>query len=234
VRYEAARLCGALLLIAAACSSSRSLSHPSTSDAPVASTTIDRAGSLGVPRTYTQACANEPSVCEPGASGALPAALLRPLRLPTVAHDSRCPTSTGTTVNNAYFGGVALGRGPVRPIPAARGDLVHGVVQLSTATGVPGWLGFKTLWFSTPSYQGPWMVRAKRLDGPGPIAFGETPTLEPLVVPPGETLNASAGFRTAPGGTWVKSPGCYGWQVDGLTFSNTIVVNAVLATRAPN
>jgi hypothetical protein len=132
------------------------------------------------------------------------------------------------TVTTPYFGGVALGQGPVRPIPAAAGDLSRGIVNLSTDTGTPGWLAFKTLWFSVPSYQGPFIVRAKRLDGSGPIAFGESPTLAPLVVPPGETVNSHAGYRTAPGGTWVKAPGCYGWQVDGLTFSDVIVVDAVL------
>jgi hypothetical protein len=52
--------------------------------------------------------------------------------------------------------------------------------------------------------------------------------IAPLVVPPGPTLNSGEGYREAPGGLWVKAPGCYAWQVDGLTFSETIVVHAVL------
>lgn len=35
------------------------------------------------------------------------------------------------------------------------------------------------------------------------------------------------GYRTVPGSTWVKSPGCYAWQVDGRGFSEVIVVDAV-------
>ncbi len=119
----------------------------------------------------------------------------------------------------------------MRPIPAVDGDLRHGIVLLSSNSGVAGWLAFKTLWFSAPAYRGPFLIRAQRLDGQGPIAFGETPILSPLVVPPGETLNSHAGYRTAPGGTWVKAPGCYGWQIDGLNFSEVIVVDAVL--RSP-
>ncbi len=71
------------------------------------------------------------------------------------------------------------------------------------------------------------MVRAKRLDGPGPVYCGETPTLGPLVVPPGPTINSSSGYRTAPAGTWVKHPGCYAWQVDGLSFRELIVADAL-------
>ena len=219
-----------VVLALAACSSSHGPSHlPRPSRTPIATTpTTERSDALSIPDTYEQACLNEPSVCEHNTTGVVPDALKRPLRLETVGSGRPCPVSSGVSVDNGFFVGVALGRGPVRPIPAAGGDLRHGVVVLSRHTDTPGWLAFKTLWFSEPSYQGPFVIRAKRIDGSGPIAFGETPTLAPLVVPPGETLNSSAGYRTAPGGTWVKAPGCYAWQVDGLNFSNVIVVNAVL------
>jgi hypothetical protein len=32
----------------------------------------------------------------------------------------------------------------------------------------------------------------------------------------------------APGGTWVVAPGCYGWQIDGLTFSYVVIFRAVV------
>ena len=215
-------------LFVGACSSDKRAVAPTTSTFVTTFSTVVWRGSTVVPITYEQACANEPSVCEPHTTGVVPEVLKRTLRLPVVGPGQRCPTSRGAVVSNSYFVGVALGSGPVRPIPAAQGDLHHGVVVLSTDTGAPGWLAFKTLWFSVPSYQGPFVIRARRLDGSGPIAFGGSPTLAPLVVPPGETLNSGAGYRTAPGGTWVKAPGCYGWQIDGLTFSDVIVVDAVL------
>jgi hypothetical protein len=49
-----------------------------------------------------------------------------------------------------------------------------------------------------------------------------------LIVPPGPTLNGSSGSRMAPGGTWVVAPGCYGWQIDGLTFSYVVIFRAVV------
>jgi len=101
---------------------------------------------------------------------------------------------------------------------AHTGDLRHGVAVLINPTSAPPWLGLKTLWFSIPAYQGPFVIRAERLGRPG---------VAPLVVPPGPTVNSGEGWREAPGGLWVRTPGCYAWQVDGLTFSEVIIVHAV-------
>ena len=220
-----------LVTLLASCSHSHDRtqvpSGSNTRQVAAAPTTV-RPGPLSIPISYEQACANEPSVCDEKTKGDVPDTLKRALRFPVIRSGQRCPASSGVLVSNASFVGIALGHGRVHPIPAALGDLRHGVVVLSTDTGAPGWLAFKTLWFSEPSYKGPFVIRGKRLDGSGPIAFGETPTLAPLVVPPGDTINSYAGYRTAPGGTWVKAPGCYGWQIDGLAFSDVIVVDAVL------
>src|SRR5262249_7056716 len=56
---------------------------------------------------------------------------------------------------------------------------------------------------------GPFVIRATRLGRPGPVALGEGPAMVPLVIPAGPTLNSFFGYRTVPGGLWVKSPGCY-------------------------
>jgi hypothetical protein len=117
----------------------------------------------------------------------------------------------------------------VRPLIASAGDVRQGVADLDPAE-TPGWREFKTLWFSVPAYQGPFVIRAERLDKQGPIRLGGSGLLptsaSPLVVPAGPTLNSWNGWRTVPSGTWAKSPGCYAWQVDGRTFSETIVVRA--------
>ena len=217
-----------LMLLGAACASgSRQDALAPTTTSTATSTSVAQDG-RGVPATYQQACANEGPICQSKTTGSVPTVLKRSLHFPVVRPGQPCPTTPGAVVSNSFFVGVALGHGPVRPILAAFGDLLHGIVELSTSTGVAGWLAFKTLWFSVPAYQGPFLIRAKRLDGSGPVAFGSSPSVVPLVVPPGPTLNSSRGWRTAPGGTWVKAPGCYGWQVDGLTFSEVIVVDAVL------
>jgi hypothetical protein len=116
---------------------------------------------------------------------------------------------------------------------------VHGRPRLGT--GVPGpWQALQTLWFAVPGYDGPFEVRAARLGKSGPIAVqpggsGLTPGSGPLVVPGGPTINSYPppgpgtyhGYRTVPGSTWVRSPGCYAWQVDGRGFSEVIVFDAL-------
>jgi hypothetical protein len=182
---------------------------------------------LALPSTYRQACAAEAqaSGCLHVPAGPIPAALKHRLHLPVLRPGQRCPASRGTPFNTSQFGGVALGTGLVRVIA---GSTRRGIAELINPTSAPPWLALKTLWFSLPAYQGPFVIRATRLDRPGPVALGEGPGMVPLVIPPGPTLNSFFGYRTVPGGLWVKSPGCYAWQVDGLGFSEIIVVRAVL------
>jgi hypothetical protein len=181
---------------------------------------------LALPSTYRQACAAEAqaSGCLHVPAGPIPAALKHRLRFPVLRPGQRCPASRGTPFHTSQFGGVALGTGPVRVIA---GSTRRGIADLINPTSAPPWLALKTLWFSLPAYQGPFVIRATRLGRPGPVALGEGPAMVPLVIPPGPTLNSFFGYRTVPGGLWVKSPGCYAWQADGLGFSEIIVVRAV-------
>ncbi|HET9719266.1 MAG TPA: hypothetical protein VFP55_04235 [Solirubrobacteraceae bacterium] len=157
--------------------------------------------------------------------------LSRPLHLPSLGPGGRCPVTSGYIVNNSYFGGAALGRGPVQVLLGNAGDVRHGRVDLGT-TEARGWFALETIWFAVPSYNGPFVVRGGRLGRRGPIEVrpggtGLIPGSGPLVVPAGPTINNQGGYRTVPGSTWVKSPGCYAWQVDGKSFSEVIVVNAL-------
>jgi hypothetical protein len=156
------------------------------------------------------------------------ALLSRPLHFPSLVRGGSCPTSPGTTFNNSYFGGIALGSGPVRVLLADSGDIRHGRVDLYPSD-VRGWSALQTLWFAMPGYNGPFVIRAERIGQSGPIKVqhGSEPGAGPLVVPAGPTINTAHGYRTVPGGTWVKSGGCYAWQVDGLNFSEVIVIDAL-------
>jgi hypothetical protein len=53
----------------------------------------------------------------------------------------------------------------------------------------------------------------------------------PLIVSAGATTNTQDGYRAVPGSTWVRSPGCYAWQVDGRGFSEILVVHAIASGR---
>ena len=118
-----------------------------------------------------------------------------------------------------------MGPGPVRPILLA--NTHGGTTHLISDTDYAGWLAFKSLWYSEPRYKGPFLVRVRRLDGAGAAGLLETPQLTSFYTPPGPTMNTTNGYREVPGATWLKTPGCLAWQVDGLTFSNVIVVRAV-------
>jgi hypothetical protein len=175
-------------------------------------------------------------VARPTASPSPSASLLsRPLHFPSLGSRGRCPVSSGTTFDNAYFDGVALGSGPVRVLLADGGNVLSGRVELGTRSA-PGWFALQTLWFAMPRYAGPFVVRAARLGKRSPIEVrpsgnGLTSGTGPLSVGAGSTLNTQDGYRTVPGSTWITSPGCYAWQVDGRGFREVIVFDAETATQ---
>jgi hypothetical protein len=227
---KAAWMTVALAMEVVACGASTpATERPSPSPTPTPSAVVEP--SLPVPADFTEACRLESQVC-PGRVATpwpFPAALQRPLQLPKVPPGVPCPASEGQPLTTPAFGGVALGTGPARPLIApgpGDQDPRHGIKVGSAPDR--GWYSFKTLWFTEPSYQGPVRIRGARVDGQGQVAFGERADAGELVIPPGPTVNSGAGYREAPGGTWIREPGCYAWQVDGVGFSTVIVFSAVL------
>ena len=155
----------------------------------------------------------------------------RPLHVPSVSAGQNCPATPGHPIHTSFLDGVALGTGPVRVLVGNKGDLLRGQADLGTSQA-SGWFALQTLWFSVPGYDGPFVVRAKRLGASGPIRVqpgdsGTVPGSGPLVVPAGPTINTQDGYRTVPGSTWVTSSGCYAWQIDGQNFSEVITVDAL-------
>lgn len=98
----------------------------------------------------------------------------RPLHFPILRPGQSCPTTPGHRVSTSEFGGVALGTGSVQPtLPGPDSKALRGTGDLLTHTQYPPWLALSTVWFSLPSYEGPWLVRAQRLDATGPIGMGD-------------------------------------------------------------
>lgn len=118
---------------------------------------------------------------------------------------------------------MVIGAGPVRVGIDDAGNPRDGFHP----AGDHGWLAMKTHFVETPALQGPFLVRAERLDRPGVIRIGSTPADKaPLLVLGGPPpVGASGGgWYDIPYFTFVRTPGCYGWQIDGLKFSTTVVV----------
>jgi hypothetical protein len=198
-----------------------STAKPTPSAQPTAASAPDSSG-LPTPTDYKTVCDLEASVCSchgvnasPICTQSLPISVMRPLHLPVVAAGQPCPSTPAHHVKAADFGGDALGTGPVEPM------------ALGPRSSWPeGWFGYKTLWFALPGYSDAVLIRGARIDAVGPVGFGEAPVIGHLIFPPGPTVNGQDGYREAPGGTFVKSAGCYAFQIDGLAFSYVIIFSA--------
>ena len=157
--------------------------------------------------------------------------MVRSLQLPKLASHGQCPPDESHEYDNGQFGGFALGQPPLQPLIAInrRSDAPstkEGILHFRRSPDEPGWHQIKTLWFAWPSYQGPALIRGRQLDGTNPIQFGESPSLTDPYLAAGPTANGEKGFREWPGATWIRAPGCYAWQIDGVDFSYVIVFEA--------
>ncbi len=160
------------------------------------------------------------------------AKLRRPLHILRIAPGSSCPT-TGATgqLPNPPFVGTKFGRGPVYP-GFGRVDkaLIHFQYPPPPTSAWPNsaWSGQKVMWVSSPRYHGPTLIRGRQLDGPNRLRFddGEVPSVEKRIGIWGPNAGSRWGAKASQ--TRLRAPGCYGYQIDGLTFSRVIVFQAVL------
>jgi hypothetical protein len=82
------------------------------------------------------------------------------------------------------------------------------------------------LLLTDPTYSGPIIVRGGRLDGNGSLGL----TGPGSVLVGGAAIGLSETSRPPLWGTWLgnvspRSAGCYGIQIDGKTFTETIVIS---------
>jgi hypothetical protein len=100
---------------------------------------------------------------------------------------------------------------------------------------VLGWYLQKTLWAISPRYQGPVLIRGRRIDRPGRVRFGgDAPTARKSVQESTPsfpmTADSAPEWRYYPTTTLLPGPGCYAFQVDGTGFSHVIVFRASTTT----
>ncbi len=172
----------------------------------------------------------------PGVTGSAFAALSGlPLKLSPAK--GSCPMSTLSQLGPHL--GNALGSGPVYVFS---GEII--------GSGYSN----KVAWAADPSYSGPIRIRGGRIDGSGQLLLGAPDNYwrgAPVKTVEGTDLypeldfleshsifpNVPAGWRMWPSGTYVASPGCYAWQVDGVGFSELITFHSLnlptLAAGAP-
>jgi hypothetical protein len=102
----------------------------------------------------------------------------------------------------------------------------------------------KVVWAADPSYSGPIRIRGGRIDGRGQLLLGGPDNYWPAA--PVKTVegtdlypeldfleshstfpNMPPGWRMWPSGTYVTTPGCYAWQVDGRGFTEVITFHSL-------
>src|SRR5579872_434042 len=147
----------------------------------------------------------------------------RPLKLPTVASGSPCPTSPVS-----LLGGVAPRVGsPLR-------------LGFGSTVGPEGAYAFNktVLDFATPPLSPEVLLRGNRIDGSGKLYFGGSgvapnqPVALSVAGPQGGQQPFYGELRLSVDGntvfyTYPTSPGCYGIQADSYGFSEVIVFKAV-------
>jgi hypothetical protein len=92
------------------------------------------------------------------------------------------------------------------------------------------WFGAKVFWYVVPSYRGPVVIRGRRLDGPEKMGFNGRKVPDPELRikrhQTGSWQGQRRGSRGVPSGVRVLTPGCYGVQIDGTSFSRIVVIRA--------
>jgi hypothetical protein len=147
----------------------------------------------------------------------------RPLHLPHLRPGKRCPISPSQTARWGTDGQLTLtGRGPTYLIGGGRIS-----IALSARDSL-GWYGQKTPWAIRRSYAGPILVRGARIDRRGQVrfAYGYGDHLRELQWDAGadQGLPPDPRFRFLASGTLFRAAGCYAYQIDGISFSEIVVV----------
>ena len=149
---------------------------------------------------------------------AIPRQVWRPLRLPSLGRDGSCPTTpaTGPQSTRAHpVAAVAVGRGPVVPVLFRAGR--DGRLDQSAVA----------YWDAPEPVGGVVIVRGHRLGAPRDQIRFLNDRQEPSPV---HVLDPAAAHPAAGQGSWWRptrlraGAGCYGLQIDGVTFSQVLVV----------
>jgi len=163
-----------------------------------------------------------PGPSSPSAFAALGAV---PLNLPRLEPGQPCPQSKPSQPYPQS--GMGLGNGPVY--------VLNGQLVLSDAQHPQ-----KVAWIADPKYTGPIRIRGGRIDGSGQLLLGgpdnhwsgaPVKTVEGTDLYPeldfleSHTIsNPPSPWRIWPSATYIATPGCYAWQVDGVGFTDIITI----------
>jgi hypothetical protein len=167
-----------------------------------------------------------PPATSPSSTSSAAGFVAPPLRLPQVAPGADCPAAVPRPWSGPGEAGRVLGDGPLYPIA----DYFRGGIDLELRPDdrqPDGTYEKKVRWIGA-GYSGPVLVRAGRIDAPGAASAKFSYVGEER--DGGHYADLTRENNDLPATTTVAGPGCYAYQVDGTTFSVTIVFRAVSST----
>jgi hypothetical protein len=153
----------------------------------------------------------------------------RPLKLPVLRANERCPVTTGWTWRHPdyIFGGIDwFGEGPVY-VTFAWGRGERASFSLAPIPIVGGMRRAKTPWAAEPSYSGPVTIRGRSLDDDGrPLRFSEgmeeTPVEQLHIQAPNRAPYPGA-YSWWPTSMFIPGSGCYGIQIDTTKATQVVI-----------
>jgi hypothetical protein len=141
------------------------------------------------------------------------AALRRPWAQATIPAGGTCPVTAAVTRPDPDLGSL-LGDGPARPAGLGADAVLRYFSPAEQSDWMDqSWGGQKVLWAVDPGYSGPVLVRGRRLDAPGELAF-EDPAQPELLLNTEPYEGRPGGWKDIPSFTRLRAPGCYAYQID--------------------
>jgi hypothetical protein len=101
--------------------------------------------------------------------------------------------------------------------------------QFVSEKSMQGWSDAGVTWEVDPHYHGFVLVRGRQLDGPLALRFNQSevsPLAAQYVID--ATATSASIWQSFFAYTRLQAPGCYAYQVDGDTFSYSIIFQAVV------
>jgi hypothetical protein len=143
----------------------------------------------------------------------------RPLRLPPPTAGAPCPVTPAASTTP--FIGPLAGTGPVY----VTGNWIY------FSPAPDGSIFAKVAWISRPDYKGPALIRGARIDAPGEVRFerGRGPRQSELRFEYDTGVRSAGseeGWRFLPSLVLISGAGCYAFQIDGLDWTTTVVMEA--------
>jgi hypothetical protein len=153
------------------------------------------------------------------------------LHIPTLQPGDKCPATPvngtlGQRGNTDAAAAASFGPGPAFvTLEGASGSAVLTLAWSTAGDNDPyaGWAGTKALW-TVPRFAGPVLIRGQQIDGVGPLGFDLGPTWTRTVLSEIKLVGPITNLN--PAATFVKSAGCYAYQVDTARSSYLIVFEA--------